>query len=62
MIVDLQRLVDVHLDAGEISFADDAPEQLVVGKPLALIGSARARDSRGYVDGLHRPGIPDNDV
>jgi hypothetical protein len=37
-------------------------DSVAVAIPLALIGSARPRDSRGYVDRLHRPGIPDNDV
>ena len=38
------------------------PNGIGAGKPLALIGSAQARDSRNFVDRLDRPGIPDNDV
>ena len=37
------------------------PMLVVDETPLALIGSARARDSGG-VERLHGPGIPDNDV
>jgi hypothetical protein len=44
--------------------SDPVPAQkpVVALKPLALIGSARAGDSRSLVEGLHGPGIPDNDV